>query len=441
MFKIIFKIVLYTCLYYFSVNFCCSQIIPEGWSSQNSNLSTTLNSVYSVDSQIGWCIGDSGKILKTSNSGINWFQQNSGTNNSLQKVIFTSMNTGYIIGASNLILKTTNAGINWFQQNSGTTNPINSMSFANDSVGYISGLNKTILKTSNGGNNWNSLPFHDSLDFYSIYFINTLTGWLSGEIPNASSDTSSILFKTTNGGVNWFSQFRTHTEYSPFLSIQFSDSLNGWMVKHLIAIDFSVIFKTNNGGYNWEEYPLGGSGSYSLFFINERKGWASGPGRSIYSTINGGINWVRANAFSGYSYKSIFFTDSLKGWAVGEYGTILKTTTGGVLTSFTNQSTEIPDKYFLLQNYPNPFNPNTIISFSILENVKSEMSTSHGGSNEKLINYSSLGNEVATLVNERKNAGSYEVEFNGSNFSSGIYFYSLTVDGNLIDTKKMILLK
>jgi len=102
---------------------------------------------------------------------------------------------------------------------------------------------------------------------------------------------------------------------------------------------------------------------------------------------------------------------------------------------------ETPSEFKLLQNYPNPFNPNTIISFSILENVKSEMSTSQGGSNVKLIVYSSLGNEVATLVNERKNAGSYEVEFNGSNFSSGTYFYSLSVDGNLIDTKKMILLK
>jgi len=55
--------------------------------------------------------------------------------------------------------------------------------------------------------------------------------------------------------------------------------------------------------------------------------------------------------------------------------------------------------------------------------------------------YDVLGNEVAKLVNERKNAGIYEVEFDGSNFRSGIYFYLLTVDSNLIDTKKMILLK
>lgn len=55
--------------------------------------------------------------------------------------------------------------------------------------------------------------------------------------------------------------------------------------------------------------------------------------------------------------------------------------------------------------------------------------------------YDVLGNEIATLVNEKKNPGSYEVEFDGSEYSSGIYFYSLYADGKLIDTKRMVLLK
>ena len=55
--------------------------------------------------------------------------------------------------------------------------------------------------------------------------------------------------------------------------------------------------------------------------------------------------------------------------------------------------------------------------------------------------YDALGNEVAVLVNEMKKAGSYEVEFDGNNFASGIYFYRLVIDGNIIDSKRMILLK
>lgn len=90
----------------------------------------------------------------------------------------------------------------------------------------------------------------------------------------------------------------------------------------------------------------------------------------------------------------------------------------------------------LFQNYPNPFNPNTIISYSLIE-----------GSEVTLKVFDALGNEVAMLVNEKKPAGYYEVEFNtrmskqGNELSSGIYFYSLSLNGNLFETKRMILLK
>ncbi|MBK8381737.1 MAG: T9SS type A sorting domain-containing protein [Ignavibacteria bacterium] len=59
----------------------------------------------------------------------------------------------------------------------------------------------------------------------------------------------------------------------------------------------------------------------------------------------------------------------------------------------------------------------------------------------KLVVYDVLGSEVVTLINESKTVGSYEVEFDATGFPSGIYFYSLLIDGNVIDTKRMILLK
>ncbi|MHC1738152.1 MAG: GLUG motif-containing protein [Ignavibacteriaceae bacterium] len=95
---------------------------------------------------------------------------------------------------------------------------------------------------------------------------------------------------------------------------------------------------------------------------------------------------------------------------------------------------QLPTEFALYQNYPNPFNPSTTISYSIPNNVKSEMS------NVKLIVYDILGNEVATLVNELKNAGFYEVSFDGSKLSSGTYFYILQ-SGNFTETKKLLLLK
>jgi hypothetical protein len=93
-----------------------------------------------------------------------------------------------------------------------------------------------------------------------------------------------------------------------------------------------------------------------------------------------------------------------------------------------------PIEFALEQNYPNPFNPSTTINYSIPE-----------AGNVELKVYDILGNEVATLVNEYKSEGKYEVEFNSHsgevrNLTSGVYIYTLRT-GNYIQTKKMLLLK
>jgi len=85
--------------------------------------------------------------------------------------------------------------------------------------------------------------------------------------------------------------------------------------------------------------------------------------------------------------------------------------------------------YELLQNYPNPFNPTTTIKYQI---------TKPGFVSLKVFDL--LGNEVATLVNENRNAGNLSVEFDASGISSGIYYYQI-LSGEFIKTKKMILLK
>ncbi|BDQ03648.1 MAG: hypothetical protein KatS3mg036_0349 [Ignavibacterium sp.] len=89
----------------------------------------------------------------------------------------------------------------------------------------------------------------------------------------------------------------------------------------------------------------------------------------------------------------------------------------------------IVKKFELYQNYPNPFNPSTKISWH-----------SPVGSWQTIKVFDVLGNEVATLIDEYKSAGSYEVEFNGQNLSSGVYFYQLRA-GEFISTKKMLYLK
>ena len=94
-----------------------------------------------------------------------------------------------------------------------------------------------------------------------------------------------------------------------------------------------------------------------------------------------------------------------------------------------NVSTEIPKNFELQQNYPNPFNPTTTIRYSLAKNSFASVKI-----------FDALGKEVTTLVNEKQNAGTYEVDFDGDGLSSGIYFYKLET-GDFTETKRMIMLK
>jgi hypothetical protein len=94
-----------------------------------------------------------------------------------------------------------------------------------------------------------------------------------------------------------------------------------------------------------------------------------------------------------------------------------------------DNTSDIPLEYRLEQNYPNPFNPSTKISFSIPEKSFITLKV-----------YDILGNEVASLLNEEKPAGYYNLDFNASRLSSGVYFYKLKSNG-IVQTRKMILEK
>lgn len=122
-----------------------------------------------------------------------------------------------------------------------------------------------------------------------------------------------------------------------------------------------------------------------------------------------------------------------------------------LITDVETENNEIPKEFSLNQNYPNPFNPSTTIKYTIPNVALSGVEESR----VMLKVYDVLGNEVATLVNEEKPAGSHEVVFNAAGLASGIYFYQLSVGGpetslptgqagsgqEIIQTRKMLLVK
>ncbi len=99
------------------------------------------------------------------------------------------------------------------------------------------------------------------------------------------------------------------------------------------------------------------------------------------------------------------------------------------LTAVKSYKNTGPKNIVLYQNYPNPFNPVTNIIYKVPY-----------AANVKITIYNSLGQKISTLVDELKNKGTYEVQFDGSNLASGVYFYRMQV-GNFVETKKLVLLK
>jgi len=141
------------------------------------------------------------------------------------------------------------------------------------------------------------------------------------------------------------------------------------------------------------------------------------------------MNWLLVNQGMSFIETRDFEVDA-KGYVyAGTKESVWRTRTNTIITDIETEDNLIPEKVYLSQNYPNPFNPSTTIKYQIPQ---------YGFITLKV--YDILGKEVAILVNEEKQSGSYEVEFNGAYLSSGIYIYRIT-SGNFTSSKKLILLK
>jgi hypothetical protein len=141
----------------------------------------------------------------------------------------------------------------------------------------------------------------------------------------------------------------------------------------------------------------------------------------VVSSIKGKLFEVDANGTTVWSYSPGVEISRARRYAVDYVG---------IESLDVSQSdSKVPSDFVLHQNYPNPFNPKTNIGFQVADNGLVTLRV-----------YDMLGREVVTLVNEKKQAGSYEVEFNASNLASGVYFYKLAA-GNFSAVKKLILMK
>lgn len=398
-------------------------VLKSGNSGLNWNYLTgyqnDLTGIQFINDNTGYAIGESGVFFKTTNSGNNWIESQTGFIRNLNSLYFTDVNTGYAAGDSGIVIKTINGGSNWIAQLSGTDKNLLSIVFANSNTGYATGGEQNngqgvILKTTNAGQNWVTQLSGSSMNFTSLYFHNPDTGF---------AVTNSNLFKTSNGGINW-NAIAGPEGYD----VYFANSLTGYTTGSNLNV-----YKSTDGGNNWFVVRVGNNDGYRSIQFFGNFGIACGNNGNIMKTTDGGVNWVVFAKITENSLRSLYFTNENTGYIAGYHGTILKTTNGGLSFLHSNNET-IPQRYLIHQNYPNPFNPLTKIKFEVPINQAERVS------NVKLIVFDMQGKEISKLVDEELSPGVYEISFDGSILSSGVYFYKIETD-NFSETKKMILVK
>jgi len=306
--------------------------------------------------------------------------------------------------------------------------------FAEKYVGFAS--------STNGGNNWiidenifatqgirGTLPQKQNIRVDGLPRMDVdksggvRDGWIyivttQKNLSPAGSDPDILFNRSTDGGVTWSQSVRVN-----------QDALNNGKIQYFPAIHVDKF-----GGIN-------------IIFYDDRNTTSDSTGVFLTRSVDGGDTWIEyeisdhnfkpaaiGGLGQGYQGDNIGLTSSNNTlwpvWMDNSSGIYQIWTVPIDLTTLEAEETEnLLTEFELHQNYPNPFNPNTVISYQLAV-----------GSYISLKVYDVLGNEIATLVDEEKSAGIYEVKFHLENLTTGVYFYQLKA-GEFSETKKMMILK
>jgi len=458
------------------------------WTVLNSGTTSNLNGVYFVNQTTGYVVGWYGTIIKTTNSGTNWSVLTSGTTNTLENVNFINDLTGFVIGEAGMIKKTINSGTTWTNQTSGTSNWLAGMTMPFANYLSIIGAAGTIRTTTNGGTNWytqasntgsalNKVSYADTLNGWAVGDYGTIihtstSGWLLPPAPTLSAPSNNLTCVALTPNLTWTNIFPPSCYYRVQISLAstFTSNLLDSSMILLSNLNIPAGKLSNSTNYYWRVAAtnLAGVGPWSstrnFTTVN-----ATPIAPALVTPLNNTqgvsltplLNWDTVSSASTFrvrlSSDSSFVTTLIDSaglnvtqfqvpqgklqlgvkyyWRVSASNSCVTSVWSQtwnfsvVLTTAGNYESEIPKVFKLYENYPNPFNPVTRIKFDLPDN-----------SSVKLFIYDVTGKLVTELLNTQLTAGSYNVTWNATDVSSGIYMVRIQTE-KYTDVKRMIFLK
>ncbi|GAB4293822.1 MAG: hypothetical protein Kow0098_14970 [Ignavibacteriaceae bacterium] len=408
--------------------FFYSKISYSQWNTQYSGPPVRMFCIQFVNENIGWAGGDVNTLMKTTDGGGEWFFQPIPVFNYLDFIHSLSFVdtlegwlavSGYVTpGTTGIrhfrILHTTDGGFSWEVQLTVYEVLAHNIKFSNSQEGILVGSSGIVYRTSNGGDSWISeyTSFRDYGEWLFALYYKGGIGFIGGQ-------TSGKIARTTDGGDTWYIHYLPVLDW--ILSIHFVNETTGWAVG-----ENGTILKTTDSGLTWDIQISGTSELLrDVRFTDANNGWVVGLGGTVLHTTDSGMNWNKVNGVSNKDLYAVHFQNKNLGWIAGYYTNVINYNSNP--SNVTSDPDIINYEYKLDQNFPNPFNPSTQIKFTLKERNFVNLTV-----------YDMLGRQVAVLINNTLDSGEHTINFEAANLASGVYTYRLQA-GEFVESRKMIL--
>lgn len=384
------------------------------WFNVNASQGYRFASVFFIDELHGWMAGVLGVIMRTTDGGETWQQVESGVDKSFNDIFFIDQNIGWVVGDQGMILHSMDGGQTWHKQTSGVaSNLLGSVRFLDENIGWVGGEAGTILKTNNGGfkhsagtfsENGLGLLIRDNEETTSTINLDVLGTIIKGESISQSKNSVEqyqiiglelMLDTIIHSRVSDLEIYLSHDNVKVPVVYHVTDQGENFIWTKLSDSETSIITDGTAPFYgNFKPYSalsvfngMDPNGEWTLTVIDSEE------------EQNGTLN--------AWSIRPIFERSVL---------------------SKLNESRQLSEMLQLFQNRPNPFSGHTRIEWKSKISGKTTLEV-----------FDIKGQKILTLLDDNMQAGMHELDVDGTNLTSGVYFYQLRV-GEYRQVKKIIII-